>query len=115
MKSYTIPETHTAGQLVTLHRMCRAEMLTLRVRGFAGRTFTSPEWLGWFRAKLDEKINSRDPRHPTGRKAGEDYQTELRRLGYKLRGRIVIRRGDAAPLGRRVLEALAERIHTDCP
>ena len=89
MKTYTIPERYTAGQLVTLHRMCRAEDLTLRVRGFCGEVFTSQTWLQWFTSKLAEKINRTLPARGKGNaaqrrvNAHKDRVAECRWCGRK--------------------------------
>ena len=47
--------------------------------------WTSPQWTSaqfrrWFNCCLADKINAHDPRYPRGRKAGEEYTTELTAL-----------------------------------
>ncbi len=76
---------------------------------YAGREFTAAGWFRWFGEKLNEKINSKDPRFPRGRKAGDDYQTELSRLSRFIGNRIVV--NCIAPvLGERVKAAMAGRL-----
>mgnify|MGYP001010736480 CR=1 FL=1 len=68
-RAFRIPRRYTAGQLVTLHRMCKAEPLRLTVDEFAGATFTSATWLAWFFEKLTEKINRHEPARGKGNAA----------------------------------------------
>jgi len=76
--------------------------------------WTSPQWTSaqfrrWFNCCLADKINAHDPRYPRGRKAGEEYTTELGRLRRYIGNRIVI--DWVAPiLGARVKGALAHRL-----
>lgn len=64
----------------------------------------------WFRSCLADKINAKDPRYPRGRKAGDEYQTELARLRAQYIGNRVIIDWVAPCLGARVRQALAHRL-----
>ena len=78
--------------------------------------WTRPQWTSayfrqWFTRCLADKINAHDPRYPRGRKAQDDYQTELCRLRAYIGNRIVI--DWIAPcLGARVKGALAHRLRS---
>jgi hypothetical protein len=76
--------------------------------------WTDPEWNGaqfrrWFHSCLENKVNSKDPRFPKGRKAGEAYQIALMRMRQYVGNRIVIDWIDPI-LGPRVRQAFAHRL-----
>ena len=79
--------------------------------------WTNPHWTQadfwrWFWGCLQAKINAHDPRYPTGRKAGDEYQIELRRLRQYIGNRVII--DWVAPiLGARVQGALEHRLRGD--
>ena len=71
--------------------------------------WTAMEFRRWFLSCLQRKINAADPRIPSGRKAGEEYQIELLRLRNYIGNRVVI--DWIAPcLGQRVCARLARRL-----
>ena len=71
---------------------------------------TGAECRAWFSRCLADKINAKDPRFPRGRKAGEEYQTELGRLRAQYIGNRVILDWVAPCLGARVRQAPAHRL-----
>lgn len=71
--------------------------------------WTAAEFRRWFLSCLQRKINTKDPRYPTGRKAEEEYQRELLRLRQYIGNRVII--DWIAPcLGTRIRAALAHRL-----
>lgn len=75
-------------------------------------SWSADQFFAWFHKCLAEKINASDPRFPRGRKADEEYQVELMRLGRYIGNRIVID-WIAPVLGTRVRGALQHRLRSE--
>lgn len=72
-----------------------------------------PQAAGGFPSHLMDRINANDPRYPRGRKAGDEYQTELYRLKQYIGNRIIM--DWIAPcLGPRVRAAMNHRLRENC-
>jgi hypothetical protein len=71
--------------------------------------WTPERFLAWFGRCLADKINSKDPRFPSGRKAGDDYQLALCRLRQYVGNRVIIDWIDPI-LDRRIVAALEPRL-----
>lgn len=113
MPNVTFPETYSAKNLLIAFRFVKANpdaQITIGDGWKYGR-MNGEQWMNWFYRCLNEKINATDPRKPTGRKAGDEYQTELFRLSRYVGNRIVV--DWIAPiLGERVKSAMSHRMRT---
>jgi hypothetical protein len=74
-----------------------------------GEYLNREQWRRWFSACLMNKINASDPRFPVGRKAQQEYQTDLMRMRAYIGNRIIID-WIAPSLGQRVKSAFADRM-----
>ena len=106
-----MPRYTTIRKLVDTMRAVKSNPETVINTGdWTNPQWTSGEFRAWFTRCLSDKINAKDPRFPRGRKAGEEYTTELGRLRRQYIGNRVIIDWIAPILGARVKGALAHRL-----
>jgi hypothetical protein len=101
-------KTYSAKTLVACYRAAR-EGYCIETGEWTKPHLDPSEFRQWFRDCLERKINAHDPRYPTGRKAQEEYQTELGRMRQLIGNRLIVE-WIASVLGARVRAAMSHRM-----
>lgn len=101
-------KTYSAKTLVAAYRAARAGQ-HIATGEWTKPSLSPSEFRQWFQECLECKINAHDPRYPTGRKAQEEYQTELGRMRRYVGNRVIVD-WIAPVLGPRVRAAFSGRM-----
>ena len=113
MPESMLPSRYSVKQILAVAKWFRDNPTAVgRIRdglGSTGHSMNGAQWFSWFRHCLDQKISSKDPRQPRGKKSSAEYELELTRLRPYIGTRLVIH-WVAPILGRRVKAALANRM-----
>lgn len=104
-------KTYSARSLVATYRAARAGQ-HIATGDWVKPSLSPDEFREWFRDCLERKISSQDARQIEGRKTGDEYQTELKRLRRYVGNRVVVD-WIAPVLGARVQQAMAHRMRDE--